>query len=296
MRPSAESLVGQVVVVTGGGRGIGRVIAERLAWLGATVAIVGRSEESLADAAQAIAAAGLACNAYTADVTEPEGVARVFASLEAELGEIDLLINNAGRYAVVGPLWETDPDAWWSDVEGNLRTAFLCARFALPGMISRRRGRIVTLASGAGTEPRPYGSAYGVAKAATILLTEAIAISAERFNVQAFALHPGPVKTDMSDWLTNEEVAKWMPEYREIYRNHAVSPDLTADAVAAIAIGHLDPLSGRFIDARSNLATLVANAADIRRQDLLTLRLRGMPADSATHLIPAGGATDAPVE
>ena len=86
------------------------------------------------------------------------------AETEARLGPIDFLVNNAGSASVIGPVWETDPDDWWREMEVNLRGPLLCARAVLPGMIARRRGRIVNMAAGVGLTPAPYTSAYACSK------------------------------------------------------------------------------------------------------------------------------------
>lgn len=137
----------QIAIVTGAGRGIGRVIAGELARTGATVALVARSRDQLNDAATEIAAAGGRALAVVADVSDPASVAPMIDRVGWELGPVDLLVNNAAVAAPIGPLREADPAEWWRAVEINLRGSFLCAHAALPARLERRRGRIVFLTS-----------------------------------------------------------------------------------------------------------------------------------------------------
>src|SRR5262249_35018118 len=147
---SRQDLSGTVAVVTGGGRGIGRAIALALARAGAAVAITARSASELDSALAELRAIHHRGIAVRADVTGRAAVDDMVAQTEARLGPIDFLVNNAGSAGVIGPIWETDPDDWWRAVEINLRGPMLCARSVLPGMIARRRGRIVNMASAVG--------------------------------------------------------------------------------------------------------------------------------------------------
>src|SRR5262249_57794157 len=103
-----------------------------------------------------------------ADVPGRAAVGAAVAAVEGTLGPIGLLVNNAGAGGPVGPLAEADPDEWWRAVAVNLRGPLLCTRAVLPGMLARRRGRVVNVASGAGTRAIPYLSAYVTSKAALI--------------------------------------------------------------------------------------------------------------------------------
>ena len=145
---SPRELEGQVALVTGGGRGIGRLIARELADAGMRVAVAARSADQVEATAQEID--GLA---VTADVSKPEDVEAMVATVERELGPIDLLVNNAG-IGLAGPLpWEEDPADWWHVFEINVLGAYLCSRAVLPGMVERGRGRIVNTGSGASYLP-----------------------------------------------------------------------------------------------------------------------------------------------
>ena len=113
---------------------------------------------------------------------------------------MDLLVNNAGLAGPIGPTWETDPDDWWRCLEVNLRGPMLCSRAVLPGMIARGGGRIVNVASGAGTFAIPYLGAYVTSKTALIRFTEILALEAGQHGVKVFAIEPGTVRTAMAEY------------------------------------------------------------------------------------------------
>lgn len=155
------------------------------------------------------------------------------------LGDVDLLVNNAGLVdAAEVPVWEADPDQWWEVVASHVRGALLTVHAVVPGMVARDRGRVVNLASGMGTRPAPDYSAYTVAKAGQMRLTEALAASLEGTGVSAFNIAPGRVETEMTRsmpmWEGNTD---WTP------------PGRVVELVCAVAAGHLDPWSGRFLRA-----------------------------------------------
>jgi NAD(P)-dependent dehydrogenase (short-subunit alcohol dehydrogenase family) len=254
-----------VAIVTGASRGIGRTIAEHLAAAGAAVALAARSGEALAEGAAAIAGAGGRAVAVPVDVTDRQATERLVAEVERQLGPVDLLVNSAGANTAGGPLWEVDLDAWRRDFDTNLFGPLLCARAVLPGMVARGRGRIVNVASAAGTTPRPRRSAYGLSKTALVRLTETLALEAAPHGVGVFALHPGLVPTAMTARLAASPEASrftWM------------TADPAARLVVTLASGAADSLSGRYLDvARDDVAALVARAEDIRQRDLLTLRI-----------------------
>src|SRR5262249_26104565 len=128
----SERFEGQVAIVTGGSRGIGLAIGKALAANGAAVALVSRSQEAVLAAANSIQLAGSRAIGLAADVTDQRGVVSVIAEAVKQLGFVDLLVNNAGSVAALGPVWEVDPDTWWGDVTTNLRGTFLYSRAVLP--------------------------------------------------------------------------------------------------------------------------------------------------------------------
>jgi NAD(P)-dependent dehydrogenase (short-subunit alcohol dehydrogenase family) len=124
---------GEVVLVTGAGRGIGRAIAEVQANEGAKLALVARSLEQVQAAAAAISAAGGRAMAWTGDVLDFNAMQRVVGEIEAVFGAVTLLVNNAAAFRAIGPIWEVDAVEWWRDVQTNLKGPFNCCRAVLPG-------------------------------------------------------------------------------------------------------------------------------------------------------------------
>jgi NAD(P)-dependent dehydrogenase (short-subunit alcohol dehydrogenase family) len=272
----AINLAGQVAIVTGGGRGIGRAIAMGLARAGASVAIVARSGDQLAETVRQLTDLGLRAIAVTADVSDPGAVERMVLQVEKSLGSVSLLVNNAGLAGPIGPTWETDPDDWWRCLEVNLRGPMLGSRAVLPGMIARGGGRIVNVASGAGTFAIPYLGAYVTSKTALIRFTEIIALEAGQHGVKVFAIEPGTVRTAMAEYaLESEEGKQWLPWLDEVFkRGEDVVPAHAADLVTMLASGRADVLSGRFLTIKDDVIGMIERAGADGFGDLQTLRLR----------------------
>jgi NAD(P)-dependent dehydrogenase (short-subunit alcohol dehydrogenase family) len=270
----------QVVLVTGGGRGLGKAFAEALARAGATVAIVARSESQLQDTAQFITQAGGNALTFAADVTDRQAVEQVVAEVERRQEHIDLLVNSAGVLRALGPIAEIDPDEWWREVEINVRGTYLFARAVLPGMLARRQGRIINLASAAGLRSLPTTSAYSVSKAAVIRLTESIALENGNSGICVFAMHPGTVRTSMSDYAATSEVVKQRAPFvqqwfQQLFTDKADTPIAQSLALMLfLASGQADALSGRYIDVDDDLDSLLQQIDAIKNDDRYMLRLR----------------------
>lgn len=189
MNPQNDGLSGQVALVSGGSQGIGLGIASALAEAGARISIIARSP-SVEDAASLILhdAVGIG-----ADVAQPGDVDAAVQRTEKALGPVGFLVHNAGTANVIGPLWEADPDAWWNEVAGHLRGAMLLCRAVLPGMLQRRRGRIMLMYGNLGEGGDPWSSAYACGKAGLLRLVEQLSAELEGTGVHVFGVHPGLV-------------------------------------------------------------------------------------------------------
>jgi NAD(P)-dependent dehydrogenase (short-subunit alcohol dehydrogenase family) len=262
-----------VALVTGGARGVGRVIAEALASAGFGVCVVARTASEVAETAAAIESTGGRAIGVTADATKEHDVENAVADAERQLGPLDVLVNNAGRAHAIGPVWEVDPDDWWEDVETSLRAAFLCARTVLPGMLERGSGRILNVSSYVALRPTPYISGYAAAKAAVLSLTEALAASVSGTGVRVFALTPGLFRSELMRHLRDSEEGKrWLPGIGEGSR--WVEPERVARLAVFLATGAGDSFHGRFLHALDDLDELLARSDEIARDDLFTPRLR----------------------
>ena len=181
-----DGIAGRVALVTGGGRGIGRCIAETLRDQGARVA----DGDLVAPGIDGVLGVDL-------DVTSEASVEAAFARVEAELGPVELLVLNAGIY-VVEPFEETSPESWRRTIDVNLTGAFLCARRALPAMREAGYGRIVALGSSAGkTGGKRHAAAYGASKAGIMVMTKSIASEYAEYGITANALAPALIDTEM---------------------------------------------------------------------------------------------------
>lgn len=271
-------LGGQVAIVTGGGRGIGRAIARRLASSGAVVAVAARSVDELKETVKLIEQDGDRAMAFQVDVTNQEGVEQMVAGVREQFGHIDLLVNNAGVPGKSGPLWIVDPESWWHCQEVNIRGPFLCTRSVVPDMIERQNGRVITLSSGASRNPWPNVSAYAISKAAVNRFTENLALETAPHNVSAFAISPGFVLTDMTEYTTSAEWREWDEGVANLRASGAARPASdAADLVASLATGKYDALSGSHIDVSQDLDQLLAHADEISEKSLYRLREQQLP-------------------
>jgi NAD(P)-dependent dehydrogenase (short-subunit alcohol dehydrogenase family) len=272
---SDQSLSGQIGVVTGAARGLGRAFALGLARAGMSVAMTDRRDDELNETLKLVATDGGKGVAIAADVSDPAEIPGLIQTVEQKLGPIDLLVNNAALAGPAGPTWETDPEAWWRCQEVNLRGPFLCCHAVLPGMIARKKGRIINIASAAGTVSVPYLSAYVTSKAALIRFTETLAFEGRPHGVSVFAVHPGAVQTPMHDELLASAGKQWLPWLEYIFQH---GQDQTTEPgthlVVFLASGNADSLSGRLFMVPDDPAELVSRADEIRQKDLYTLRLR----------------------
>jgi NAD(P)-dependent dehydrogenase (short-subunit alcohol dehydrogenase family) len=272
--PINSELSGQVAVVTGGGRGIGRAIAATLSEAGMTTAVLARSGSEIAETARTIEQAGGRAKPFAADVTDAAAVGRAFQEIERSLGSVAVLVNNAAIPGPIGPFWETDADQWWRTLDVNLRGGMLCARAVLPGMISRRKGRIINIASSA--LPVAYFSSYATSKAALVRFTETIAAEVKPHRISMFAVGPGTVRTPMAEHsLRSPDGQRWLPWFKRIFDEGLDVPaERSARLVLELASGRVDSLSGRFISIRDDLDSLLRNAKQIEEQNLYSLRVQ----------------------
>jgi 3-oxoacyl-[acyl-carrier protein] reductase len=251
----SQELQGQVALVTGGGRGIGRSIAVELTSAGMKVAVSARSAGEIEETASEVGGIAIEC-----DVSDRAQVEGMVARTGSELGPIDLLVANAGMAVEEGAAWELEPEEWWRTFEVNVLGVYLCNRAVIPGMLERGRGRIVNVASGAAYLPGSSGTSYSASKAAVHRFSETLANQLEG-RIPVFSISPGLVKTRMTEDFGDD--APWTP------------PELAPRLVRALASGRLDKLAGRYLHAEHDDVDDVAARADqIVADDLNAIRLR----------------------
>lgn len=191
-----ESLSGKIAAVTGGSRGIGRAIAERLLRDGASVAICGRSGETLERAAAELAAHG-AVMAERADISDPAQVNRFFQAVAQRFGGLDILVNNAAE-GVFRKTGEMSVEEWHRNIDANLNGAFYCSREALSLFRKRGGGFIVNISSLAGKNAFSGGAGYNASKFGLNGLSDALMLDHRYDNVRVCCVMPGSVETDFA--------------------------------------------------------------------------------------------------
>jgi 3-oxoacyl-[acyl-carrier protein] reductase len=217
-----ETISGKVAVITGGTRGIGRAIAERLLHEGASVAICGRTRESVDRAVDGLQAAGKIVG-HPADITDPAQVSRFFQTVDETLGAVDILVNNAGA-GVFRKVAEMTVEDWHRNIDLNLNGAFYCCREALPRFHQRGGGFVINISSLAGKNPFSGGAGYNASKFGLNGFSEALMLDHRHDNVRVSYIMPGSVATEFSGGPSDRSGnTSWM-----------IAPEDVAEVVATV--------------------------------------------------------------
>ncbi|KAG4080564.1 hypothetical protein HA402_014022 [Bradysia odoriphaga] len=195
-----ESLKGKKALITGGGKGIGRALAIALAQEGVDIALLGRNAAPLEAVAKEVSGLGVKVAYATADVSDIAAVNEAVAILTKELGEPDILLNNAG-IAAFGGFMDLEPAQWEQIIRVNLLGVYYVTRAVLPGMIARKTGDIINISSTAGQRGAPLTSAYSASKFGLLGLTESLMLEVRKHNIRVSALTPSTIATDMAKEL-----------------------------------------------------------------------------------------------
>ncbi|HJR50275.1 MAG TPA: SDR family NAD(P)-dependent oxidoreductase [Gemmatimonadales bacterium] len=234
---------GRVAVVTGAGRGIGAATSRALADAGLDLVLAARTREQIERQAADLASRGIRARAVVCDVTSEPSV-EALSREAAELGPVSVLVNNAGAAGSM-PLVRTSLEQWNRLLAVNATGAFLCTRAFLPGMLERKWGRVVNVASTAGLEGGKYLAAYSAAKHALVGLTRSVAAEVADTGITANAVCPGFVDTDMTVESVNRIAAKTGRTREEALaaalasagQSRLITADEVAAAVVAVALG-----------------------------------------------------------
>lgn len=197
-RAPSFDLSGRVAVVTGGNGGIGRAIALGFASAGASVAVLARNPDKNAAVLAELQAMGVPAMAVALDVTKRDTLAGVMADVEAGLGGIDILVNNAGSVDVSGGILHQTESGWDNAIATHLDATFLLSKIAAQSMLTRKRGKIINLASMTSIFGAAALPSYSAAKGAIVQLTKSMAIELAVHNIQVNAIAPGWIATEMT--------------------------------------------------------------------------------------------------
>jgi len=238
-------LSGKIALVTGAHRGLGFAIAQGLARAGAEVVLNGRNEDALAAAAQTLDTQGLPVETAAFDVTDRDAVRAGVAAIEHEHGAIDILVNNAGiqrRHAFV----EFPQEDWDALIATNLTAPFIVSQAIVPGMIARKRGKIVHIASLMSELARPTVVPYTAAKGGVRQLTRGMAVELAPHNIQVNAIAPGYFATEMNRALIDDaEFNAWVCKRAPAGRWG--QPEEIAGLAVFLASGASDYITGQML-------------------------------------------------
>ena len=244
---------GRVALVTGGGGGVGGAVADALAADGHAVAAADLRPEAAEATAERVVAAGGRATGVAADVTERDSVRAAVAQVERDLGPVDILVNAAG-WDELRPFVETDEQFWDRVIAINFKGCLHTTRELLPGMLARRHGRIVNIASDAGRVGSSMESVYSGAKGGVIAFTKTIAREAARDGVTANTVCPGPTRTPLLEGMTAEGGDRLIDSLvRAVPMRRLGEPEDVAAAVAFFASDRAGFITGQTLSVSGGL-------------------------------------------
>lgn len=268
----------KAAVITGGSQGLGRRIAERYLEEGACVAVCARNEKELRQAERELSALAGATGrviAVRADVAIEEEAANVVKACVDTFGSIDILVNNAGIHGAKGEIDQVDLTEWKSAIEVNLYGTIHMIRAAVPYMKKQGGGKIISLAGGGATGPRPYFSAYAASKAAIVRLTENFAKELAPYGIELNAVSPGAMNTRLLDDILSagETIGAEYEKARQQKERGGEPTDTGAGLCVYLGSAESDGISGRLISAVwDNWQEFEEHKKELADSDIYTLR------------------------
>ncbi len=250
----AQTLTGKVAVVTGASRGVGQLIAIRLAEAGAAVALIARSEQALQTTAQMIQEKGGKAIVIPADVANIDSLGELKTRVEGELGQASILVNGAGVFGPIKAIRDTDSREWIETMYINAIAPFVTCQLFVGGMIDQGWGRIINVTSAASLHtPGPFYSAYATSKVTLNQFTRHLAAELNGTGVTANVIHPGEVKTEM--WAYIRDSVEQMGPELEGYKQWAKwvdetggdDPEKSADLVLKLMSDESASINGQFL-------------------------------------------------
>lgn len=236
------------IVLTGGSRGIGKIVASHLGQNGATINIISRTESDLKKTESALLKKGYNVKVFRADVLNASKIQSIISQLEP----VDVLINCAGVQGEIGPFHLLDQKKWKLTFDINFHGTLNCIFAVLPRMIRLNKGKIINFAGGGASYSRPFFSAYGVSKASIVRFTEILADELCSNNIQINAISPGTIRTRMIDQIIQAGPKIAGKEYDQIQKKMKVgfdSPETAAELVCYLASDESCWISGKIISA-----------------------------------------------
>ncbi len=262
-----HTLAGKMALVTGGGRGIGRAVAEELARHGVSVVVTARSPHEVHAATESLRALGADALGVVADVALADDVRALVERAVDRYGTIDILVNNAGVLMPVGMAWEVDPDEWAYTVAVNLVGAFRLCHAVLPLMIEEGAGRIINVSTGAARSVMPGWSAYSASKAGLDHFTRVLAVEAQPHGVAVNAVYPGITDTRMQEDI-RALGAEQFPSVERFRERHAQGqirdPREPAELIFWLCTSQAHDVTGQVLDI-NDLAVRERVAHDLGR-------------------------------
>lgn len=267
----------KVAIITGGGGGIGRVIAKFYLKEGAYVVIAEIRDSDLKTALTELRSYGKdRVVGVQTDISDIQQVKDLIKFAEETYGTVDILVNVAAIQSPIGPLTDVSESDWIKNININLIGTMLCCKHVLPAMIARKKGKIINFSGGGATFPNPSFSAYASSKAAIVRFTETIAEEVKEFGIDVNSIAPGAVHTRMleeiiqaGDKINKDELKKAI----QIKNEGANPPELAASLAVFLASDESDGITGKLISAVwDNWKDFGKNILNITNSSLFTLR------------------------
>lgn len=240
-------LQGQVAIVTGGGRGLGRSVALTFGKQGAKVVLAARTMEEIDHVAEELRSLKKEAIAVPTDVSNEDQVNHLVEMTLEAFGTIDILVNNAGARGPIGPIHQISLSEWEQTLKVNLTGAFLCTKAVLPVLMEKREGKIINVATT--LTPRPNLTPYMVAKAGLIHLTKQLSRELKDYNVQVNVIHPGVMDTRMQEEIRKAGVKAIGTDMFERLKEEGIlhPPDEPAKLILFLASKAADGITGEYL-------------------------------------------------